>query len=487
MQRKILIMTTCCLLAMSAGAENLTQANVEKAQAIIDAAVEAHGGAERLADLKTILIEHKTIGTAVGQSLKPEPPWDRNQNAGISAVDLENDIFVTNTSGYGGGFEFDNGTIINGEQSFQLDFRAGTASPVAEPDFDTSSGPFMRVTPALLVRQASERAHTAHFLGETEFNGTKHAVVAFSMEVGPAISLYFDSKTHRLTHSERILPNFGLVEYGFLDYEVIDGVAFNRQFELHLNGDLNMQRSNLKTAVDVPLGEYTVVSDKLERIAATEPDPLTRQEIADGVFLIGGNGTYAMFVEMDDHIVAVGGTAGMPDRIAQLHEVVTDKPIRYGVLTHHHFDHIVAVPTYAEHGATVVAAAAHAKVVSEAAGEGVELTLETVDKSKTLSDGKRRIEIIDVGPTAHTEHLLVAWLPKEKILFEADHFGVPRNGPVPPAVESTRSFAKALRTHEIEPAMFVSAHSPKTGTMADLKAALNKTAAKVEKTAAAVR
>lgn len=411
--------------------------------------------------------------SAVGQSRPPEPPWDRNHDTGISAVDLENTQFVTNNSGDGGGFAFNNGTVINGEQSYQLDYRAGVAQPIAEPDYATTSGPFVRVTPALVVLQLQQHARTAHYLGEVKHKGSDHSVVGFSMEVGPAISLYFDNKTHMLTHSERVFPGFGLVEYDFGGYEQIDGIPFNKKFELHLNGDLNMERSNLSTAVNVPLDKHLAISPNLKKTAAVEPDELSRQKIGDGIYLIGGTGTYAMFVEMDDYVIAVGGTTGMPDRIAQLREVVPDKPIRYGVLTHHHTDHIIAVPTYAEQGASVITAAAHEKVVKEAAGD-VRMKVKTVKDRMELSDRQRRVEIIDVGPTAHTEHLLVAWLPEEKILFEADHFTMPRSGPVPPAVESTRTFAAALKKHKLEPAMFVSAHSPRTGTPADLQAALNK-------------
>jgi cyclase len=93
---------------------------------------------------------------------------------------------------------------------------------------------------------------------------------------------------------------------------------------------------------------------------------------------------------------------------------------------------------------------------------------------KVIEAGGRRIEIIDIGPTAHTEHLLVAWLPEEGILFEADHFAMPRNGPVPPAVSSTRSFAKAIADQGLDVKRFVSAHSPKPGTPEDLQQALNR-------------
>ena len=127
-------------------AGNLTQDNVIKAKGIIDQAVTAYGGVKQLSSMNSIVIEHETINIATGQSLKPEPPWDRNPSSGISAVDYENKVFVTRNHGTAVGFEFNNGTIINGEQSAQLDYRAGTAAKIAEPDFDTASGPFMRVT-----------------------------------------------------------------------------------------------------------------------------------------------------------------------------------------------------------------------------------------------------------------------------------------------------------------------------------------------------
>lgn len=470
------ILLAAMMCASLVCAENLTQANVAQAQAVIDAAVEAHGGDERLSGLNSMVIDHETINIAGGQSRKAEPPWDRNKAIGMNAVDIENNIFVTENSGNGGGFEFDGGTIINGESSYQLNYRSGTWAPIAEPDFDTTSGPFMRVTPALLVRQVRDRAQNAYYLGDTEVDGELFDVVGFSMAVGPAISLYFEKDSHLLRRSERVLTGFGLVEYRFNDYEQISGMPFNKTFELYLNGDENLLRTNLKTRVNVPLDGLLTVSSDLVEIPAVVTDELSRQEIGDKVFLIGGNGTYAMFVEMDDYVVAAGGTAGLPDRIELLREVVADKPIRYAVMTHHHFDHVLAVSTYEQEGATVVAANAHEQVVRDAADNGELLDFHGVDDRFVLEDNSRRVEIIDIGPTAHTEHLLVTWLPDDGILFEADHFAMPRSGPVPPAVSSTKSFAKALKENDISAKLIVSAHSPHPGTPDDLQDALDKNA-----------
>ncbi len=455
-------------------AKNFTEDNAAQANAVIEAAVEAHGGKERLAALQTLIIEHETINYSVDQSRGTEPPWDQSESDGFDAIDLHDSIFVTQASFNGGGFEGRNGTIINGDESYQLNFRAGTVAKLAEPDFDTTSGPFVRVTPALLIRILQDRAANAYYLGETSVDGVDYDVIGFSMTVGPAISLYFDRKTRLLRRSERIFPGAGLVQYEFGDYEDVAGIPFNRTFKLYLKGDPNMERVNVSTKVNAALDKLMVVDAGLEVIPELAPDPLTRQQVADGVWLIGGSGTYAMFVDMGEYVFAAGGTAGIPDRIASLREVVGDKPLKYGLLTHHHFDHVMGVSAYEKEGATVIASWAHEKIARRAAADGEALALKKVEDRMTIEAGDRVIEVIDIGPTAHSEHLLVAYLPEQGILFQADHFALPRVGPIPPAVTSTRTFAEALAKHELPVRKILSAHSPRIGTMDDLRASLEK-------------
>ncbi|MEO0998218.1 MAG: hypothetical protein AAFX58_11940, partial [Pseudomonadota bacterium] len=188
--RRFLAALLC--VSTAAQADTITERSVARAQSVIDAAVAAHGGSERLSALESLSIRHETGTHAVGQSRGTTPPWDVNENNGSDAIHVDDAVFVTTNSGNGGGFQFDNATVINGADSYQVDYRAGTATPIAEPDFATSSGPFVRVTPALLLRDAERRAHTAMYLGEEERGGRTYDVVAFSMEVGPAISLFVD-------------------------------------------------------------------------------------------------------------------------------------------------------------------------------------------------------------------------------------------------------------------------------------------------------
>jgi len=467
------------LLANAALAgESLPLQSVNKANEIIDAAIEAHGGAEALDGLRTLAQKQETVNIATGQSRKPGPPYDRSRTTGFSAIDLENEIFVNRNRGEGGGYVFDQGVIIKGEDSWQLNHRSGTAAPLAEPDYATQSGPFVRVTPALLMKQLQARRQTSHWLGEVDIDGRKHDIVTLVMEVGPGLSLYLDRETHMLTRMERVLPPFGQVEYAFLDYATIDGIAFNQAFRLYVNGEENLDIDILETRVNPSLETYLEVPEGLERVAAVAPDEFGSQEIGEGIFLIGGNGTYSLFVEMSDHVVAIGGTQAVQPGIEELRKHVADKPIRYGVLTHHHSDHVPGAAAYAKEGAAIVTFRENEAVVRKAAGDDG-ARLEFVADRMTLTDGQRKVELYNIGPTPHAENILVAFLPAEGILFEADHFPQPANGVIPPAVPATIAFAEALDRLGLEFATLVGAHSPRIGTPADLRAALSRQPATV--------
>jgi glyoxylase-like metal-dependent hydrolase (beta-lactamase superfamily II) len=449
--------------------ETLPLKSVNKANQVIDAALNAHGGADRLADLNSLIQKSEFINYAYGQSRRPNPPWDKGEQANFNAIDFEQDVFVNRNAGFGGGYVFEGGTIINGEDSWQLNYRAGTAAPIAEPDLNTASGPFIRVTPALLMKQLQDRRQFSHWLGVADFNGRPHDIITLVMEVGPGLSLYIDQETHMLARMERVLPPFGQVEYRFEDYQQIDGIAFNKSFRLLLNGDDNLEVKNKLFRVNAPVSEYAQVAESLREIPAVVPDEFNLQEIDEGVFLVGGTGAYGLFVEMNDHIVAIGGTQGAAARLAEVRKHISDKPVRYGVLTHHHSDHVPGAGDYAAEGATVITFEENEKVVRNAAGDA-DMKLEFVTDHMSLTDGDRTIEFYDIGPTPHAEHLLIAYLPQEKIIFEADHFPLPRTGPLPPAVPATFAFAEALEKLNLDFDRIVGAHSPRIGTPAELEA-----------------
>jgi glyoxylase-like metal-dependent hydrolase (beta-lactamase superfamily II) len=294
------------------------------------------------------------------------------------------------------------------------------------------------------------------------------------MEVGPALSLYFDKETHLLSRSERVLPPFGQVDYRFTNYETIDGIPFSKTFKLFVNGEPNIYIDIKSTVVNQSIEQYAAVPENLELVKAAPPAPtdVELQEVKEGIFLAGAGNTYAMFVEMDDHVIAVGGTAGIPDRIKALRERIKDKPIKYGVMTHHHNDHVLGVPAYQAEDAVVLTVKQHEAVMRAAATDADSLKLQFVDDKYVFDDDSRKLEIIDIGPTPHAEHLLVAWLPEEGILFEADHFPNPTNGRMQPAQPVTKRLAEVIDKMGLDVKTIVGAHSPRIASIDDLRRAL---------------
>ncbi len=475
MKLKIIIPVAAAMLLVcgTLTAESLPLKSVNKANEVIDAAIEAHGGSEALDGLNTLVQKAEYLTIATGQSRKPGPPYDTGQQSNFSAIDLEKEIFVAQNKGEGGGYVYEQGVIINGEDSWQLNQRSGTAAPLAEPDFHTQSGPFIRVTPALLMKQLQARRGQSNWLGEVKLEGRMHDVITLIMEVGPALALFIDQESHMLTRMERALPPFGQVEYSFLDYTMIDGIAFNQKFKLFINGEDNLVIDIKKTMINAPLDRYVQLPSDLRKVAAISPDLLSSNEIDEGVFLIGGSGTYALFVEMADHVVAIGGTQTVPVSIKEMRKEIADKPIRYGVLTHHHSDHVPGAAAYAQEGATIITFRENEAVVRKAAGDE-DAKLEFVRDHMTLTDGKKKVELYNIGPTPHAENILIAYLPDEGIIFEADHFPQPASGVIPPAVPVTFAFAAALEKLELEYTKLVGAHSPRVASPADLETALSR-------------
>ena len=68
------------------------------------------------------------------------------------------------------------------------------------------------------------------------------------------------------------------------------------------------------------------------------------------------------------------------------------------------------------------------------------MTYETVRENYVLTDGTRVLQISYVQPLAHVEGMLMAYLPEERMIIEADLFDSPAPGaPLPSPTDANRS------------------------------------------------
>jgi glyoxylase-like metal-dependent hydrolase (beta-lactamase superfamily II) len=186
------------------------------------------------------------------------------------------------------------------------------------------------------------------------------------------------------------------------------------------------------------------------------------EKLADGVYRI--RGAYnSLAVEFADHVVLVEpgpqSEARTLQGIDEVKKLFPNKPIRYGVPTHHHIDHTGGIAAAASTGMTIVTPELNKAYFEKALNAPRTLAPDALSKSgvkpkvegfkgdkRVFSDATRTLEIHVIKGLPHADGIVVAWLPKEKILVYADMFNYPpANAPVPdPPVVGTEVFMREI-------------------------------------------
>ena len=221
------------------------------------------------------------------------------------------------------------------------------------------------------------------------------------------------------------------------------------------------------------------------RTATTPPVTVAVQTVADGVFYLTGGSHHSVAVEMRDHVVVIEGPQNEQRSlavIARVQETIPNKPIRYVVNTHHHVDHSGGLRPFVDEGATIVTHQMNRPFYVKAWAAPRTLGPDRLSQSRrapvfqtmtdrhVLSDGSRTLELHRIAGNGHNDGILMAWLPRERILVEADVLTV--NAPNAPVPATPNAFSVNLYDNiqrlKLEPAMILGLHGQAT-TMAELR------------------
>ncbi|HLF10717.1 MAG TPA: MBL fold metallo-hydrolase, partial [Gammaproteobacteria bacterium] len=163
------------------------------------------------------------------------------------------------------------------------------------------------------------------------------------------------------------------------------------------------------------------------------------QQVAEGVYLIVG-GYVALVAEFADHVLVFEGgqsEARGQQIVAEVNRVIPGKPIRYVVNSHPHSDHTAGLVPFVRAGATIVTHSNNVEFLDMVLStprtllgeETLDPQFEGVDGVGVYEDATMRVELHHI-PNLHSDGMLVAFLPEQKILFQAD-FTLPREGANP--------------------------------------------------------
>ncbi|HLK51044.1 MAG TPA: MBL fold metallo-hydrolase [Bryobacteraceae bacterium] len=214
---------------------------------------------------------------------------------------------------------------------------------------------------------------------------------------------------------------------------------------------------------------------------------VTSEKLGDGLYrLTTGPGSYdSVIVEFRDYVMmleAGQSIARGEAYVAETKKLIPNKPIRYVMNTHPHSDHTGGLPALVAEGAVIITQKNNEPFLEKAlntprtllddvlAKNPKKAKFETVVEKKVYSDGTRTVEMYHAYPAPHSNGLLIAYLPKQKLLFQGD-FSV---NPGEPANDHVMALYPILQKLNLDYDRYINVHtSAAPQTRADVQKAVD--------------
>jgi glyoxylase-like metal-dependent hydrolase (beta-lactamase superfamily II) len=274
----------------------------------------------------------------------------------------------------------------------------------------------------------------------------KGSVVSFTIDGRHWITGTIDARHHVTRVETRIAQSLVgdmSVEIVYDGYRDFGGIQFPSHIVQKQDGFPSLDLTVTSVTANLPVDSTPPAS----AASAAAPAVFVKaQEVASDVFWLTGGTHHSLAIGMRDYIVLIdtpNGEARASAVIAKSKELMPNKPVRYVVTTHHHWDHLGGIRTAIDEGATIVthrsnrefldrvAAAPHTIAPDRLATSKRPLKLQTVDAEGTLTDGTRVIKLYTMSGFDHAADMLMVYLPKEKLLAEADAYTPPETSTTP--------------------------------------------------------
>jgi glyoxylase-like metal-dependent hydrolase (beta-lactamase superfamily II) len=393
-----------------------------------------------LGDVKTIQFSGTGMSAFVGQALAAGEPWPaRELSAFTETINYDQKSAKVDLSfaqpTFGGQQQ---NTAVNGDKAWNV----GPNGPAPQLAAAEQRQLMIWLTPHGFVKAGLAAT-------DAMLSGSETApVVSFTTMGKYKMVGTFDSQ-NLLTKIETKRPDPVLgdaeVVATFSDYQDNGGVKFPSKIAISEGGfpswELNTTKVTANGAADLPVPD-TVAS------ATVPPVQVASTKIADGVWHVAGGSHHSVLVQFKDYVAVIEAPLSEERSLAVIAEakrLVPDKPIKYLLTTHHHFDHTGGLRTYAAQGATIVTddsnvayfektLTAPATIVPDSQAKNPQKAVfQAVSDKWVLTDGQQTIEVYPTDGDTHTKEYTLIYLPKSKILVEGDAWSPgPANAPPPP-------------------------------------------------------
>ncbi|HEY5885688.1 MAG TPA: MBL fold metallo-hydrolase [Pyrinomonadaceae bacterium] len=474
---------------------NVSGQSYARARKVLESGIVAVGGLDALREIQNVSLKVSGFSYARNQSIGVNPPYDKMTRDENLFIDVRNRRYIIETRDpLPGGFVFGGKQVINGNQGFFVNPRDKTISPLNLANFN-NIGIIRRVPHLLLIAAYETAPSTLRWLGQAAHDGRMQNVITFASSNGIQWTLFFDARSNLLTKYEQIvsdnLKGDTVQETIFPAYRTVGKIKVPTKRITRRSGEIVEEVNYNDVQFNVNLPETAFAKPEgLDELPQGAPLPAKETKLADGVYLFE-SGVNSLVVEFKDYVMVVeppSGGRGPKPTINKVREMFSNKPIKYIVVSHHHDDHAGGLRSYIAEGVTIVTTPANQRYFETMAAS--EFTInrddQTLNKRKPVfnfvrnnkslfDDGQQVVEIIDIGPSPHAKEMLIAYLPKAKLVFQGDLVNVPNIGRYLPTTvnASTIHFFEKIKQLGLDVDKVAGVHGPTT-SWDDLRKAIER-------------
>jgi glyoxylase-like metal-dependent hydrolase (beta-lactamase superfamily II) len=422
-----------------------------KAQAVLDRAVKAYGGRDRVHAMSrqfTWVLEgelvHLNQSPSAAQSVST--PFRM-----VMAGDLDAGRYSTDRKGsYPGGFNWQNIDVLDSGKTRQANIGMRTVVTLPTADVANYQAQLERLPQMVLARLDGQRRGLL-WSADVNRDGQLYSVIEAPINATAIGRYYFAQQTGLLTDVERLIGDDyegdAVVRIRMSNYRTEAGTMVPGMIEQFTGTSATMRlRPVVVLLGQAPAESLFGLPAGLVETPRQPPAEPAFDQVGPGVYLASGlAGGYRMLVaDLGDHLAVMESPNGSEQSgraIERINKQFPGKPIKYVIPTHHHDDHAGGLRAFVATGAVVVTTRGNAKIFRRMAAAPYTIEPDAqamqqrkveflfVDGKLVLEGGGTRLEIIDIGPSPHADEMLIGYVPASRFVFQGDLYNTGGGSP----------------------------------------------------------
>jgi glyoxylase-like metal-dependent hydrolase (beta-lactamase superfamily II) len=453
-------------------------ASTPLAQTIIDDAANAIGGKEKIQNVNTLVLELTGEQGNLGQSLTPDAPLPIFKvTEGKLSADYAQDrwkselvrtpTFVTANTSPQKQIQALDGTVAYNTAA------NGTPTRVSE-----AAAQARRITmyhhPIAILRAALAGGA---LVTNARVEEAEEAVDITTAQ-GLKLTLYINAGTKLPSKVVSVTANNtnwpladAVVETSFVNYVDVDGLRLPERITSKTDKYMTSEFQIAKSVINSDIGDLAAPEDVKTATVPALTAMVTAEPVSNGIWYLTGQSHHSILVEFADHLALIEAPQNevrVGAVLEKVKELKPDKPLRYVINTHHHFDHSGGIRRVMAEDVTIITHIRNTEFYEEVAKRPATVfpdkmsprvaKIQGVDGKYELKDQTRTVEIYPL-PNPHSESMLIVYFPAERLLVEADLYTPPAaNAPPPPSFPFAASLVDGVRTLGLQPSRLMPIH-----------------------------